>query len=153
MSEPSDITICKYASYLQMINLSVGTKMFKNLIASVNNVKVDILNDGDLSCAYFVTSVLVIFRLIKSPHATVRGAIKDIEMSGWKMVSKPQKGSILVWEDMIDNSGNNNSHIGFYIGRNLAISNSSAHKTPVEHHWTFENTRKVVAIYSGVHLF
>jgi hypothetical protein len=45
-------------------------------------------------------------------------------------------------------------HIGFYIGNERAISNSSTQRVPIEHDWRFRETRErtVTAIYRGKHL-
>jgi len=91
------------------------------------------------------------FGLIKMPHATVNGTIKDLKKSGWKQIKKPKIGSVLTWEEMKLN-GSINKHIGFYIGNGKAISNNYKSGTPIIHHWTFgrkngKPIRKIEAIF------
>jgi hypothetical protein len=53
---------------------------------------------------------------------------------------------VLHWEKKLTN-GEENEHLGFYIGNNTAVSNSSTARTPVAHHWTYGGERNIVAIY------
>jgi predicted nucleic acid-binding Zn finger protein len=146
MSKKEKVVLNFKENYLAMIGNSVGTRMFRNLFARVGKKKQDIVQDGFLSCAYFVSSILVIFGLIKEAHATVEGTIKDMEKSGWKRVEKPKKGSVLVWEAK-EIRASLNKHIGFFVGRDRAISNNSEEGVPLIHHWTFKGQRKVEAIF------
>jgi len=60
-----------FDSYMAMIKNSVGTKMFRSFFAYVDGQRVDVMNDGDLSCAYYTSCILTIFNLLKHRHATV----------------------------------------------------------------------------------
>lgn len=147
-----------FDTYIVVIKNSVGSKMFRNSYAKVNGKKKDILKNGKVSCAFFVSSVLALFPLFKlikyPPHSTVDGTVKDLEQSGWQKIStenekKPKIGSIIVWEK----NHNSHKHIGFYIGNNKAISTNSIKKgRPAIHHWTYgikrnKPGRKVEAIF------
>ena len=139
-------------TYLAVIQNSLGSNTFRNYFALVNNEKQDILRDGELSCAFFVSSLLLIFGLTKESHCTVSGLTKDMEKSGWTAIDEPKEGAVLVWEPVTDDEGNLQEHIGYYIGDGLAISTSTTSKTPHQHHWKFEdktsgNTRKIAKIY------
>ena len=59
-------------------------------------------------------------RPYKNNSHTVESAVKDMEQSGWKQTKKLAPGNIIVWEEKKDHA-----HIGFYIGNDKAISNSS----------------------------
>jgi len=138
-------------SYLKAIENSVGSKLFKNLYLEKNNKKTDASNNGQFSCAIFVSWILRIFYLIKEGHATVDGTMKDLKKSGWYKIKKPKVGSVLVWKEIFLN-GSLNKHIGFYTGNEKAISNSRDKGTPIKHHWTFgpkndKNYRKVIEIW------
>ncbi len=133
-------------TYLKVIENSVGSRIFQNFYVTVNNRKKDILQGGTFSCAFFVSSVLKIFSLINSTHCTVDGAIKDLIKSGWqekKDYSQLSKGSILFWEKKAGHF-----HLGFYTGQQLAVSNSFKNKIPIIHHWTFNNSRKIIKAWS-----
>lgn len=139
-------------NYLTSINNSVGTKIFKNLWGEIDGIKKDILEDGNLSCAQFVSGILFLNKMISERHATVSGTVKDLEEFGWKKIQEPKAGAILVWEKVMYPDDTEHMHIGFYIGEKLAISNSPAEKSPQIHHWTYgeepeKSYRKVTAIY------
>lgn len=124
-------------SYLKFLINSVGSKIFKNLYAYVNGTKKDILENGGLSCAFYASSVLQHFKLISDVHATVSGTIKDLMESGWREIKRPVPGSIIVWEEKEFEDGSFHKHMGFYLEKNKAISNSTVKKVPAIHHWTF----------------
>lgn len=141
-----------FDTYIAVIKNSVGSNIFRNLYAKVNGKKTDITENGNLSCALFVSSVIYWFKLIKNLHATVDGVVKDLEESGWKKVEKPRVGSIIVWEKNDFGGGDLHKHIGFYIENKKAISNSPKLKHPVEHHCTFgasknKPARKIESIW------
>jgi len=69
-------------TYLAAIENSVGSKMFRNLYAKVNGKNKDITENGNLSCALYVSSLLYLFKLIKDIHATVSGTLGDLKRSG-----------------------------------------------------------------------
>jgi len=123
-------------SYLRAIRNSIGTKLFRNFFALVDGKKKDILQSGDLSCAYFVSCVLKIFGLIKNPHLTVKRTIADMKQSGWRETKNLKVGCVLVWEKQRFNK-DDHAHIGFYIGNNQAISNFYKKRTPMKHSFTF----------------
>jgi len=57
MKKPN-IKIILFDTYMSRIKNSVDSKIFQNLYAKYNNIKRDILDGGDLSCAMFVSSIL-----------------------------------------------------------------------------------------------
>ena len=123
-------------TYLRVIYNSTGSKIFKNLYAKVNGKKTDITQNGHLSCAFYVSSILFLFKLIREIHATVDGTAKDLRKSGWKEIKKPKLGSVLVWKEQRNIDDNKpHKHIGFYIGKAKAISNNSKYGYPTEHNW------------------
>ncbi len=132
-----DVKIILNESYIKAIKNSVGSNLFRNLYAYVNGKKKDILEDGTLSCASFASSILYLFKLITDTHATVKGTVADLKKSGWVQVKKPRNGTVLVWEAQEFGSGEAHKHIGFYIGKNKAISNYFKKHHPILHHWTF----------------
>ncbi len=141
-----------YDSYMAMIRNSVGTKLFRNLFFRINGKSLDVLDNGDLSCAVFVTSILYLLRLISDLHTTVVATIKDLRKSGWQEIKKPKVGSIILWGYKMGDDGAPHMHVGFYMGRKLAISNNSKIGMPSLHHWTFgvrggKPKRKILAVY------
>jgi len=141
--------ILVYDSYLKMIKNSVGTKMFRNLYLKKDGGKIDVTEDGELSCAFFVSNILLIWGLISEGHATIKGTRYDMEKNGWKKVSEKEikPGDVVVWEDKKSTKGRICSHIGFYIGKEETISHSDGVKAISAHHWTYNNQRKIIAAY------
>ena len=54
-----------FTSYLKTIENSVNSNIFRNLYYKIGRKTIDVLDDGDLSCANYVTTILYIFGLIK----------------------------------------------------------------------------------------
>lgn len=145
-SMKSKVELILYDTYLAFIKNSVGSKIFRNSYAKVNGKKVDILHNGKLSCAVYVSSLLVLFKLIKEPHAVVDSTVKDLLASNWKIVKEPKAGSILVWGEVDFGDNEKHKHIGFYLGNKKALSNRTELGYPVKHHWTYGGKRKIEMI-------
>jgi hypothetical protein len=137
----STIRILNYQNYLQMIKDSRGSQMFRHLYILANKQKKDVLENGNLSCAYYLSSILKIFDLISEPHTTVKKTLKDMLKSGWQPTEKLRPGNILIWQEKKFPNGIIHRHIGFYLGQNKAISNDYKKKTPAVHHFTFGQTK------------
>lgn len=129
-------------NYLSALNLSEGIKTFQHIYAEVGGEKKDIVEDGNLSCAEFVCFLLLPFKLITEMHATVTGTVKDLKNNGWYEITDLKSGAVLVWEK---DEKNPHSHIGFYLGNDQAISNSSEKKESTIHHYK-HNDREVSSI-------
>ncbi len=152
-SEEKGLKLLIKDSYLKTIENSIGSKLFRNLYFKSKNPgkKIDVLQNGNLSCAVFVSWILKNFYFIKELHTTFDGTIRDLKKSGWQKIKKPRIGAVLVWEAKKGANGWH-KHNGFYIGKNLAISNSSKFKIPIKHHWTYgpkndKNYRRVIEIW------
>ncbi len=143
----------RFPTYLSVIKNSVGSKIFRHSYADVNGKKIDITENGRLSCTFYVSSILKMFGLIKEVHTTVVGAIKDLEKSGWIKIKKPRAGCILLWEPKRFAENRTHMHLGFYLGNKKAISNDEKIHAPKINHWTNgknkkdKPSRKVIAIY------
>jgi len=151
MSKTKVTSILK-ASYIAMVENSVGTRIFQNFYAYIGKRKQDIVKGGQFSCAFYVSSVLYNFSLLKQPHLTVKNTVQDMLRSGWYQMNKPKKGAVIVWEKRLSPSGDIHEHIGFYISSKQAISNSSKKRVPVRHHLTFapktsRSYRKITSIF------
>lgn len=124
-------------SYLKLIKNSIGANVWRNFYAEVGGKKKDILKDGELSCAFFVSSVLLIFGLIERVHFTVKGTVEDMERSGWYEVKKLKPGAVLLWERQKQAAGRVHYHLGFVLNNEQAISNRWEKKAPIIHHITY----------------
>ena len=128
-----------FLSYLKTIENSIGSNLFRNLYFRIGDKTVDVLQDGDLSCATYVTSILYLFGLIKERHTTVAGTIEDILKSGWYEITEPRKGAIILWgyKKKDDGTQGKHKHVGFFIDSETAISNDSSMRVVARHHPTF----------------
>lgn len=136
-----------FDSYLAVVKNSVGSKMFRNFYVKVGGKKEDIMRNGELSCAFYVSAILTLFKFIKETHGTVASTVLDLKNSGWKQVKKPKVGSVIVWSKIDFGNSDIHTHIGFYVGKNSAMSNNYKLGHPTEHHWTFNGTRKIDSIW------
>ena len=73
-----------FETYLAVVRNSVRSKLFQNFYAKVNGKKTDIMRNGELSCAFYVSSVLALPKFIKEVHTTVDSTVKDLKESVWK---------------------------------------------------------------------
>ena len=133
--------ILDYQNYLETIKASEGSKMFRNFYVLNDNKKRDILKNGQLSCARYVSSILKLFDLISETHVTIDGTTKDMFNNGWKLTEKLTPGNVLIWERRITSSGEIHPHNGFYLGANKAISHRDEKCLPVVHHYTYGESK------------
>lgn len=130
-------------SYLAAIRNAEGSRMFSELYLDRDGESIDVLEDGRLSCAVFVTSLLYIFGLIDKTHATVSSTEQDLLVSGWELVTELKPGAIIIWER--DDSPDPQRHIGFCLDEKYGMSTSSEKSCVVKHNISY---RPVQAIYS-----
>jgi hypothetical protein len=133
----------KKKSLKVLLENSLNSKLFRSLYFFVGGKSKDVLEKGDLSCAFYVSVILKILGLIENLHTTVHSTLKDLEKSGWFKTKKPKFGAIILWEPKKEN---HHSHLGFYVGKNKAISNSSKRRTPSLHNLNCDN-RKILSFY------
>lgn len=126
-------------SYLAMIEGSVGSNMFRKSFFSIDGQSIDVLEDGDLACANYVSAILYLFDLIQERHTTVNGTIEDLELSGWHKIDSPKKGAIILWgfKKLDNGTQGTHRHVGFYIDGETAISNDSETRVIKRHHITY----------------
>ena len=85
-----------YKNYLEVIKKSEKSEMFRSLWVKDQGEEKDILKDGQIACAYYVSSILKIFDLISNPHATVSGTVRDMINSGWRETNELKIGNVLI---------------------------------------------------------
>ena len=138
-----------FKTYLQLIRNSVGTEMFRNFyIQAADGAEMDALSDGSNSCAFYVSSVLILFKKHSGVHGTVKSTIDDLERSGWQRVDTAtmQAGDVIVW-DAVELEGAWYEHVGFYIGDGRGVSTSWTEKKVVEHDVYFDGARSIGQVF------
>jgi hypothetical protein len=162
----------KRETYLALIKNSVGSSMFQDLYFLNNNEEpfegiepgelVNIAKNGELSCPYFVSSVLhLLGGVIDAPHATIEGTVKAMQARGWqklRLTDDLRPGDVVVWEKNPAGDSAHYSeghgHIGFILDRDTAVSTSARKKAVIAHDPYFKNMgedikeRQIVEIYA-----
>lgn len=126
-------TLALFDSYMAVIENSPGSHLFRNVYFHIDGKRVDVLNNGDLSCAVFVTAILKLFDLSPEINTTVDGAVLTMLSSGWHAIDKARPGCVFVWESHPGDDGKNHKHIGFCTGPATAISNNWQNRHPIVH--------------------
>ncbi len=127
--------------------------MFRNFYIQQDGVEKDVLENGGLACASFVSSILYlqnsVLEFLKKPkwleftHANATSTVRDMMQDGWYEIKDLRDGAVLLWEKQ-----NGHAHIGFYISNDEAISNASnSTGIPTKHHVTYNDTRKIEKIF------
>lgn len=137
-----------YNSYLAMIKNSMGGRLWRNFYYQKKNGRAaDMLQNGNLSCAYFVSSILLHFGLIKEFQVEVGETVAAMKEAGWQPIEKPVPGSVIVWGNRyFKKSRTWHKHIGFFLGPGRAVSNSSERRYPIVHHLRYKG-RKVEGFF------
>lgn len=125
-----------FKSYIAVIKNSVGARTFRQLYLYDKDADrvVEVLQNGNLACAYFASSVLHHFELIKNYHDSIKDMVEDMKKSGWRKIDHPIIGSVIVWSARTFRKNSKpHKHIGFYVGSGRVISMSSKRGYPVMH--------------------
>jgi hypothetical protein len=152
MADPN-IEILKEESYLKAIENSIGSRLFNSLIVCYKDSGriVDILNDGEYSCAFFVSALLYLFDAIDKPHATVRRLLETLEKDeDWKAISidTAKPGDVIFWEKIRFDDGSENEHVGFVLEKGEAVSTDYRKKLVGRHDLYFgASHRSIEAVY------
>lgn len=148
MSDPN-IEILKYETLVRSIENSVDTKLFNSLMVRYKDsgTIADILNDGEYSCAFFVSSLLTLFEAIEKPHATVANLKKTIvEDPKWSEVERAlaKPGDVVFYEKTVFDNGSAHEHVGFVVDTDSAVSTDYRQKNVARHDL---DARPITSIY------
>lgn len=146
-----NIKILRKGTYLKAIENSVGTKLFNSLIVEFQDSKEvkDILNDGEYSCAFFVSSILYLLGAIDKTHSTVKNLNKTLKNNNkWKEVNLNdlEGGDVIFWEKIKFEDGSEDTHVGFAVNKEEAVS-TSYKKKAVDRHLINPNERRIEGIF------
>lgn len=130
--------ILRKETYLKMIENAVGARMFCSIFVRKNDTggTEDICQNGERSCAFFVSSLLTTCGLMNERiRTTVKGLRENLTYaSGWERVAGDVlPGDVLFWESMIFDDGSECEHVGFALNRHEAVSTSSKERMVVKH--------------------
>jgi hypothetical protein len=140
----SNIEKLSRKNLLYAIKAVVGSRLFRHLY--IRNIatgeELDAVQDGQLSCALMVSSLLALQGLIDRPHATVATTLAKIKDAGWYTIDQPRPGAIVVWPPR-----DGHEHIGFVLDENSCVSNSDQERVPIEHPPKMYDGREPIAYY------
>ena len=135
-----NLTRLKLKNFVSFITELPGSKMWKRIyVVDGNGVEKDVANNGELSGAYMVSSVLTMFQLIDRPHATVQTTVDEMVKAGWQKIDTPVPVTVVCWDDQ---------QIGFYLADNNVISNDSFKKAVARHGLIMGDGKKPTAFYA-----
>lgn len=126
------------------LRAAVGTTMFQHFYVrrKSDGKELDTMEGGELSCAYFVSSMLAIANLIDSAHSTVATTVARMQEAGWKQIDAPKPGAVVVWPEYEEHE-----HIGFVLDKDEYISNNLVKRTPQLHKRQLPDGRMPKAYY------
>ncbi len=135
-------------NYLTVARASAGSNLFRKLYYEVGAASsgrhIEVLRDGNLSCAVFVSFVLKIFSLIPEIHTTVQETENDLRRAGWGRIKKPRLGAVIVYAPQTVSSGERHKHLGIYLGGGKAVSNRDFKKSPHVDAWNYRPVEKIL---------
>lgn len=141
--------ILRKETYLKAIENSVGTRLFNSAFVrykDTGEVK-DIFNDGEYSCAYFVSSLLFLGEMLEKPSATVKNLRENINTDkNWQKINldSTQAGDVVFYKKTKFDDGTENAHVGFVLNYNEAVSTDYKSKAVARHPLAI---RPVVSVY------
>lgn len=139
----SKLTRLVLKNFLASAEGMTNSGMFRHLyVKNETGEESDVLQDGTLSCAYVVSSLLTLYGLLDRPHATVATTLEKMTEAGWTVSSMPRPGAVAYWPEY-----NGNEHIGIVLDSETYVSNSSDTHTPVKHGPILKNGVKVAKYY------
>lgn len=158
-----DLIKLKGKTYLKLIENSVDTRLFNSVFVKDKKTGrvIDVFNNGELSCAFFVSAILTLVSAIDRPHSTVKTTIKKLkETKEWEEISfkSLSPGDVVVWEELKFPDGTKNEHIGFILNKKTAVSTDYRKKKVVSHDPTFGKDkygnpkRKISKIFRNLEL-
>lgn len=127
-----------FETYMAMVLGSVGSDQYRKLYVRMPDGSLkDVIDDGDLACAYFVSSILTLCGLIRDGvHTTVDETVLDLEASGWRRIRTPRIGCVVVWDRHYSADRQRHQyhrHIGFFVGGDEVVSNHAISGRPKRH--------------------
>jgi hypothetical protein len=136
---PDDnIKIIYKESYFKAIENSIGSRLFNSVMVEYGDSGkvVDLLNDGELSCAFFVSSILYLNKMFDAPHVTVK-SVKEIlsKSDKWReiYINDVDLGDVIFWEKIKHKDGTEHAHVGFALNSDESVSTSSNNKSITKH--------------------
>lgn len=120
-----------------MIQNAPDTRLFNSLFVRYKDsgdIK-DVCNDGEYSCAFFVSGLLTLAGYLEKPHATVAGLrakLLELQFEKIENAKDAQPGDIIFWDKIEHEDGTVTEHVGF-ISEKGAVSTDFSTRAVMEH--------------------
>lgn len=129
--QEEDYPLALRESLLAVLEGSLGTAMFRTLYRKLDSCLDDVIDDGDLACAFYVSTILSMFGLIENGvHTTVVVTLDDMRKSGWLEIEAPEAFAVVLWGEKMGDDNRPHYHIGFCVNEFEAIEHSAVTKSP-----------------------
>lgn len=130
--------ILRRETFIKMVENSVGTRLFNSIIAKRGEETIDILADGDLSCATFVSNILYLNHFLDNQRVVVGSLEKDLaSSSNFKEISPenylPETGDVILWGVIVGQDGVAHKHFGFALNNEEAVSTTGISHSAIRH--------------------
>ena len=115
---------------------SVGSKMWSKsfILDSEGNVH-DLYEDGNLSCAYHISTTLKMCELWKNEAiANVDSLVNKLPENGWTQIDEPRPGALIVYGKNQLHRAWATKHVGILVGSDEVVSNGSNESHIIESH-------------------
>ena len=124
------------STYTARINGSVGSKEYRKCFFLIDGKPLDVLFNGDVACAFYVSSILFSLGLIGEIHTKVKTTRADMMASGWYEIPEPREGAVIEWgcKNLEGGKRSRHHHVGFWMSPRWAISSDSSKKRIARHH-------------------
>lgn len=130
-SQEEEYPLALRESLLAVLEGSIGTSMFRTLYRQLDSRLDDVIDDGDLACAFYASTILSMFGLTEDGvHTTVTVTLDDMRASGWVEVSSPESLAVVLWGQKMGDDNRPHYHIGFCVNESEAIEHSAVTKSP-----------------------
>jgi len=86
---------------------------------------VDVTQGGKLSCAYYLSRLLVSQGLLPCPHVTVPSTLTCMTANGWSSAEEERVGDTVLW------TKDDELHLGLVVPSGMYATNSSIKRVPV----------------------
>jgi hypothetical protein len=134
MNNKNKFEILPQETYLKMIENAIGTKLFNSIIVNKDGQKMDLLQNGEYSCAFFVSGILFLNLMIPQVKTTVNNLESLLQSSDkFEKVDTPKPGDIVFWEKILYEDDTENRHVGFVWYEDKAISTNYKQSSVVLH--------------------
>ena len=146
---------------------SVGSNLWRSFwIEDQDGQEVDLIRNGDLSCALHISGVLLNLnprsgskaKFVSGPMTKVDQLHQDLLANGWEElkfngVESVQSGDVIFWEELRGYNGREaggpHGHCGFYIGEEKGISVIPRTGNPQIHDYLYRDQKDYIGNFEG----